>query len=109
MTDQCCGMDKENCCMNDKPINNQPGQPQQTYTVWERQCDNEQQLDCPVSVMKKCYPIRVPNCRTVTDIKRRTFQVSHLKLILGGPGGSGGAGGPGGSGGPGGLAGPVDS
>jgi hypothetical protein len=74
LTDKCCGMDKENCCMNGKPINNQPGQPQQTYTVWERQCDNEQQLDCPVSVMKKCYPIRVPNCRTVTDIKRRTFQ-----------------------------------
>ena len=68
--------------MNDKPINNQPGQPQQTYTVWERQCDNEQQLDCPVSVMKKCYPIRVPNCRTVTDIKRRTFQVNKLLLNL---------------------------
>ena len=66
--------------MNGKPINNQPGQPQQTYTVWERQCDNEQQLDCPVSVMKKCYPIRVPNCRTVTDIKRRTFQVNKLLL-----------------------------
>ena len=82
LTDQCCGMDKENCCMNDKPINNQPGQPQQTYTVWERQCDNEQQLDCPVSVMKKCYPIRVPNCRTVTDIKRRTFQVNKLLLNL---------------------------
>ena len=68
--------------MNGKPINNQPGQPQQTYTVWERQCDNEQQLDCPVSVMKKCYPIRVPNCRTVTDIKRRTFQVNKLPVFV---------------------------
>ena len=51
------------------------------YTVWERQCENEQQLDCPVSVMKKCYPIRVPNCRTVTDIKRRTFQVINVSLM----------------------------
>ena len=64
--------------MNNKPINNRPGEPDQTYTVWERQCENEQQLDCPVSVMKKCYPIRVPNCRTVTDIKRRTFQVNYV-------------------------------
>ena len=58
--------------------------------------------------MKKCYPIRVPNCRTVTDIKRRTFQVSHLKLILGGPGGSGGPGGAGGPRGPGGSGGPEN-
>jgi len=69
LTDQCCGMDKENCCLN-----NRPGAPQQSYTVWERQCDTDSQLQCPVSVMKKCYPIRVPNCRLVTDVVSRTFK-----------------------------------
>jgi len=68
MTDQCCGMDKENCCMGNE------GKPKQSYTVWERQCEPNTELECPVTVQRKCYPIRVPECRTVTDIKRRTFQ-----------------------------------
>ena len=76
MTDQCCNMDKQNCCMNNQPqIPEEAGrdpnpQPQQTYTVWERQCDQASELNCPVTVQRTCHPIIVPNCRTVTEIIR---------------------------------------
>ena len=69
MQDKCCGMDKENCCM---------GEGKQTYTVWERQCDQDTELECPVTVQRQCYPIRVPECRTITDIRRKTFQVKSF-------------------------------
>merc|ERR1711899_672713 len=80
MTDQCCNMDKQNCCMNNQPqIPEEAGrdpnpQPQQTYTVWERQCDKASELNCPVTVQRTCHPIIVPNCRTVTEIIRKNFQ-----------------------------------
>merc|ERR1712018_272217 len=69
MTNQCCGMENQNCCPNPgpaplqpefkPPYNPQPGPVEPgCYMTYERKCDDNTGLECPVTAQQKCHPYR---------------------------------------------------
>lgn len=74
MTEQCCGMESQNCCMKNE---------QKCYTVWDRQCDQDTNLYCPVKVQRYCKNVQIPDCRIKKEIEYRTFTTSQCKPIPG--------------------------
>jgi hypothetical protein len=69
MTNQCCGMEKQQCCM-------QGMQKQNCYTVWDRQCQ-EGNLKCPVTTEEHCHTVTLPDCRIEKEVISRSFPMSN--------------------------------
>lgn len=69
MTDQCCQMEQQNCCVNQ----------QRCFTKWERECDDPT-ISCPVKVYKKCHDVTVPTCTHRDKIEEKVFQTEECVL-----------------------------
>ncbi len=73
MTQQCCGMENQNCCPQG------PQGKENCYTVWDRKCTPEDNPQCQVVVERKCHPVTLPDCRNVQEIRYKTFTVSECQ------------------------------